>query len=97
MKKIVQVFRSAKKEGAYLYLLKDKDQSELPAALMKVFGKAELAMTLVLTPERKLADTTAEDVLKAIESQGFYLKMPSLPDAQMQKLAIKNVKLSQHG
>lgn len=91
---LTQIYRSKKKEGAYLYVPKDTVLTQLPAALMRLFGKGELAMTLLLTPEKKLASVTAETVLKAIEEQGFYLQLPPQGDSQMQALATQNSKLS---
>ena len=44
--------------------------------LLKQFGEAELAMTLLLTPERKLARVEAPKVLESIAEQGFFLQMP---------------------
>jgi hypothetical protein len=34
----------------------------------------------VLTPERRLARTSAAEVLRAIREQGYYLQMPPLPE-----------------
>ena len=51
-KVIVSVFRSPKKEGMYLYVEKQEGLDRVPESLQQQFGKAELAMPLVLTPER---------------------------------------------
>ncbi|MEO0442362.1 MAG: YcgL domain-containing protein [Pseudomonadota bacterium] len=75
-KKICAIYRCSKKQGMYIYLDKDKDMGELPDALKKLTGRLELAMTLVITPAKKLAHAPAEDVLAAIDKQGFYLQMP---------------------
>ncbi len=91
MKKIVQIYRSKKKEGAYIYVEKGKDLTTLPAALLQQTGKLELAMTIALTPEKKLANANATNVLAGIEENGFYLQMPPLPEEYMQK--IQNDKL----
>lgn len=96
MQLITQIYRSTKKEGAYLYVPKDTVLTELPAALMRVFGKGELAMTLLLTPSKKLAAISAEVVLAAIEEHGFYLQLPPLASSEMQALAAQNSKIS-HG
>ncbi len=91
MKKIVQIYRSKKKDGAYIYVEKDKDLTTLPAALLQQAGKLELAMTIALTPEKKLANANATNVLAGIKENGFYLQMPPLPEEYMQK--IQNDKL----
>ncbi len=80
MELVANVYRSAKKEGMYLFVEKDKPFSDLPEALTKQFGFPHLAMTLVLTPERKLARANARNVIKCIQENGFYLQMPPLPD-----------------
>lgn len=76
MKLLVDVYRSPKKEGLYLYVKKDQDLSELPDVLMKQFGKAEFSMRLLLTPEKKLARADAEEVMQSIEEKKLYLQMP---------------------
>lgn len=92
-KKIIDVFRCKKKEGAYIYVAKGKNLDELPEALRKQTGALEHSMTLVLTPDRKLAQADAQKVLNAIEEQGFYLQMPPRAEAYMQN--IPNDKLTQ--
>ena len=54
----------------YLYVQKDKPFSELPEALTKQFGYPHLAMTLVLTPDRKLARANARNVIRGIQQNG---------------------------
>ncbi len=53
MKKIVDVYRCKKKEGAYIYIEKGFDLETLPEALRVQTGALEQAMTIVLTPEKK--------------------------------------------
>ena len=48
--------------------------------LARELGGNERATTLVLTPGRRLARTTATEVLRAIREQGYYLQMPPLPE-----------------
>jgi uncharacterized protein YcgL (UPF0745 family) len=80
-KMLCSVYRCGKKEGMYVYMDKKDDPDTLPEALKQRTGRLELAMTLVLTPDKKLARAKAEDVLVAIDNQGFYLQMPpSLTD-----------------
>lgn len=82
-KVIVSIYRSPKKEGMYLYVEKKEGLARVPDSLQLQFGKAELAMTLVLTPERKLARADAIKVLQSIADQGFYLQLPPTPDAPL--------------
>lgn len=60
----------------YLYVDKQDGLNKLPDSLVKQMGKTELAMTIIITPDKKLAQAKASDVLDAIETQGFYLQMP---------------------
>ena len=94
--RLCSIYRCAKKEGMYVYVDKQEDLSRIPDALKKQMGATELAMTLLLASDKKLARVKAEDVLKAIEEQGFYLQMPpSLHDvnADMQAVRERNRKL----
>ncbi|MFL0810678.1 MAG: YcgL domain-containing protein [Agarilytica sp.] len=93
MKKLVDIYRCMNKEGAYIYVEKGFDLKELPAALCEQAGKLEFSMTLVMTPDKKLAQTTAKKVLAALEEQNFYLQMPPISEDYMQQ--IPNDKLPQ--
>ena len=79
---IVSVYRSPRKEGMYLYVDKASGLGEVPESLLRQFGAAQLAMTLALTPERKLARADAARVLEAIARQGYYLQLPPPPVAE---------------
>ncbi|OEY67734.1 YcgL domain-containing protein [Marinobacter sp. X15-166B] len=80
-KTFVSVFRSRKKADTYIYVRRGQVWEELPEALRAIFGQPVHAMDLVLTPERKLARTTAKAVLEAIADQGFYMQMPEEHDS----------------
>ena len=88
---LIDIYRSSKKEGMYLYVNKGKDVKELPANLLAVFGKPAFAMLLPLSPERKLANADTERVLQGISEKGFYLQMP--PASNYSNQTIVNDKL----
>lgn len=68
--------------------------SRVPDALLGYFGKHELAMTLVLTEDKKLALVNAKEVLESLEDKGYYLQLPPQNvEAYMQDVRIKNEKL----
>jgi uncharacterized protein YcgL (UPF0745 family) len=90
---LCNIYRSSKNEGMYLYVDKQEDLSRVPEALLQRFGKPQLAMTLALSTERKLARADAEKVLAAIAEQGFYLQMPPSPDEYLQEMRNRNSKL----
>ena len=96
MKIISQIYRSKKEEGMYLYVKKDEGLTRVPEDLLKLFGKPEPAMVLVLTPEKKLAHAKIENVLIDLEAKGFYLQLPPRDqiDQEAKQLRAKNTKLS---
>ena len=96
MKVICQVFRSPKEEGMYLYVQKDEGLSRVPEDLLKLFGKPQPAMVLLLTPEKKLARVSVEKVVESITTQGFYLQLPprTEQDTEMTQIRALNTKLS---
>lgn len=76
MKYLCEIFRSSRKEEMYLYVDRARGLEDVPEALMKQFGEPESVMTVVLTPDRKLARADVGEVMAAIKEQGFYLQMP---------------------
>ncbi|MFN3578994.1 MAG: YcgL domain-containing protein [Pseudomonas sp.] len=80
MKVMCSIYRSSKKQGMYLYVPRKTDLTTLPEELMAYFGRAELAMDLVLTPERKLAREDINKVLENLQGQGYHLQMPPEQD-----------------
>jgi hypothetical protein len=93
MKLVCKVFRSSCREGMYLYVDASEGLERVPPELMQNFGAPVEAMTLLLTPERKLAMADARDVISTIEDAGFYLQMPPSSTSDMQDIAIRNNKL----
>ena len=70
------IYKSNKKEGLYLYVLKEDDFLDVPEPLMKNFGKPEFAMELELNSERKLARADTAEVMQGLTRQGYYLQVP---------------------
>ncbi|TBR37991.1 YcgL domain-containing protein [Marinomonas agarivorans] len=81
--RLVQVFKSSKKDEMYLYVAKEAGLAEVPEELMSRFGEGISVMLLMLNKEKQLARTTGEKVLTAIEEQGFYLQLPPAKDDSM--------------
>ncbi|BFM06553.1 YcgL domain-containing protein [Halioxenophilus aromaticivorans] len=95
MNKIVcNIMQSSKKAGMYLYVEKAQGLKRVPEALLERFGKPKPPMTLLLTPERKLANADVDKVMAAIEEKGFYLQLPKDDDDYMKDIALANSKLS---
>lgn len=76
MKNLCEVFRSSRKEETYLYVVKSRGLEDVPEFLLKQFGEPHSVMTLVLDSNRKLARANTQEVLAALEEQGYYLQMP---------------------
>ena len=93
MKRLIEIFRSPREDGLYLYVDRQESLSRVPEALLARFGKPESAMVLMLEPTRKLARANASTVLDSIQEQGFYLQMPPLPDSEMFAVRVNNQKL----
>ena len=88
------VYRSKRREGLYLYVEKQVGLAKVPEELSQRFGQTELALLLMVTPEKKLARTNGATVLAAIAERGYYLQFPPAPDSEMAGLAQLNSKLS---
>ncbi|HEY5717819.1 MAG TPA: YcgL domain-containing protein [Motiliproteus sp.] len=76
MKLICSIYKSSKKDEMYLYVDKQEDLKRVPDALLEVFGRPVGAMTLLLTPEKKLARVDVQQVMDSIREQGYFLQMP---------------------
>lgn len=76
MQMVCEVYRCSCKQGVYLFIDQQTAVVDLPPALQASLGSTELAMTLLLTPDKKLARADAQQVMEAIKDQGFYLQMP---------------------
>ena len=98
MKIICEIFRSPKEEGMYLYVKKEEGLSRVPEELLKMFGRPQQAMVLLLTPEKKLAHASVDKVAESLEEKGFYLQMPprNERDPEAERLRGLNSKLSGH-
>ncbi len=71
------VYASLKKDGAYIYLKDPKDFDSIPQELKDSFGKARFMLKFDLFPERKIARVKAQDVISALEKQGYFLRIDS--------------------
>lgn len=82
-KLLCEIFRSARHDEMYLYVDKRRGLEDVPETLLERFGKPLSAMTLILTPDKPLARTSAAAVMAAIEDKGFYLQMPPAKEAYL--------------
>lgn len=75
---ICAIYKSSKKEGAYLYVPKKDDFSQVPDALMQMFGKPTMVMVVKLEG-RTLAQVNVEKVKQSMIDDGFFLQLPPPP------------------
>lgn len=80
MKLITDVYLSSRQDEMYLYVAKAKGLADVPQQLLEHFGAAKRVLSLVLTPDKKLAWAEAPKVLEAINNQGYYLQIPPPKD-----------------
>ncbi len=92
-KRLVEIFRSPREEGLYLYVDRQEGTARVPPELMARFGQPQSAMVLLLEPTRQLARADAGKVLELIREQGYYLQLPPLPDQEMFAVRANNQKL----
>jgi uncharacterized protein YcgL (UPF0745 family) len=76
----VVVYRSSRVADMYLFVAAADGLTHVPEALLARFGRAEEALRLELTADRKLARSDAPVVLEAIAARGFYLQLPPALD-----------------
>ncbi len=74
------IYKSPKKEGMFLYVAKRDQFDSVPEALRQMFGKPQFVMLFNLTCEKQLKRSKNEEVLQAIQTQGFFLQMPPPPE-----------------
>ena len=84
------VYKSQKKDETFIFIPASTPLSELPEELLKLLGEAEMLMTLILTPDKKMARGTAKEIMESIKEQGFYLQMPIKAEIDMNPLPTTN-------
>ena len=77
---LVDIYRSSREDGLYLYVDQSEGLNRVPEALLKQFGKTELAMSLDLDEKRKLARADTVKVMQQIHEAGYYLQLPPLKE-----------------
>lgn len=71
------VYRSPKKEGMYIYVLrKEQPFEDIPEELLQQFGEPGHVMDLTLDKGRKLARVEVLEVMNGLRERGYYLQMP---------------------
>ncbi|MBD1559078.1 hypothetical protein HC752_19250 [Vibrio sp. S9_S30] len=81
---LCSIYKSPKKEGAYLYIPKKDDFSEVPQPLKDMFGKPVFVMVIKIEG-RKLAQVDVEKVKESMASKGYFLQLPPPPENLLEK------------
>jgi len=87
----VSIYRSSVTDGLYVYLAPETSVDSLPDPVRRQLGTPELAMELELDSDRKLPNADAAEVLKKLESQGFYIQMPKSIETILADLSARAV------
>ncbi|WP_105902437.1 YcgL domain-containing protein [Vibrio gangliei] len=75
---LCSIYKSSKKEGMYLYIPKKDDFSDVPEALLQMFGKPIFVMVMKMEG-RKLALVDIEKVKQSLNDEGYFLQLPPPP------------------
>ncbi len=70
------VYRSNKKPGMYLYLIEKDNFTDVPESLMKLLGEIVYSFEFDLSKDRKLVKEEAQEVLRIMGENGYFLQMP---------------------
>ena len=70
------VYKGSRKPGAYLYIPREGDFSQVPESLLDLMGSLQLVISLNVTTDSTLAQARAEEVLQQLRDRGFYLQLP---------------------
>ena len=70
------VYRSEKRSGMYLYLRTKDDFSCVPDSLLELMGETNFSFEFDLSEERKLVKLEAEEVIRVMSENGYFLQMP---------------------
>lgn len=81
------IYKSVKKPGSYLYIAKRDDFSKVPDALLQVFGRPQFVMLFNLLGSKELKNADKQEVLQAIQGQGFYLQLAKEDDGLFNSLS----------
>jgi len=81
VKLVCQVYRSPRREGVYLYVDRARGLQDVPEELLHSFGEPAEVISLLLTPDRRLAQLESIEVLAAIHDRGYFLQLPPVTAA----------------
>lgn len=93
MERLVYVYKNNKKIRSYLYVVEKDSFSHIPSGLMEAFGAPEFVMVFKLYEGRKIQKISAEELAKALDEKGFFLRI----DLQNEEENMLNVERARLG
>lgn len=70
-----QIYKTSKRDGAYLYLESSTSMEQLPESLQQLFVDRVKVLELALTPITRLATQDPQEVLDNLRRHGFHLQL----------------------
>lgn len=84
------IYRSRKKNGAYLFLPEEDNFRALPDALLKTFGVPEYSFSFTLTPDKSLVMVDVKEVIAGIEQLGYFMQLTPLDQFRVGNVKIED-------
>lgn len=73
---LCSVYKSSKKDQTYLFVNKRDDFSQVPEALMTIFGTPIMVTVINLATKTTLGFADLTKVKTALAEEGYYLQLP---------------------
>lgn len=80
-----RIYKSPRQEDMYLYVPTEDDLARVPDSLLDHFGPPLFVMTLLLSPDRRLARAETGEVMSQLHERGYYLQLPPRTDSLLQR------------
>ncbi|MFC3094967.1 YcgL domain-containing protein [Alteromonas sediminis] len=74
--KYCAIYKTAKKDGLYLYVPEKGKFDSVPDTLMAQIGQPKLVMMLPLDNDKSLASVDKQTLIDQLNEKGFYLQLP---------------------
>lgn len=70
------IYKSARKRDTFLFVPARGGLEDVPEGLLSLLGELEQVMTLDLHPKQRLARAEAGEVMRQLETNGYFLQLP---------------------
>ena len=70
------IYKGSRKAHTYLYVIKERDFSAVPDALLRLLGELQLVIQVELSSKRQLAQVDVTAVIEQLQTQGYFLQLP---------------------